>query len=115
MAHTTLDGSAPTLRVCGYARVSTGQQVAAGGGMDAQRAAIAREVEHRGWQLIEMFEDRGLSGRSVNGRPGLQAALAALDDGRADLLVTAKVDRLVALGGRFLAAPGAVPETPARA
>ena len=100
MARTTLD-DLNSVNVVGYCRVSTGMQAASGAGMGAQRAAIRREVEHRDWQLVEMFEDAGLSGRSVNGRPGLQAALAALDDRRADLLVTAKVDRLSRSVGDF--------------
>ena len=87
-----VDGEA--LRVCGYCRVSTGMQVESGAGMAAQRAAIRREVDHRGWNLVQLFEDAGASGRSVHGRPGLQAALAALDSEEADLLVVAKVDRL---------------------
>ena len=77
-------------RVVGYCRVSTTTQAESGAGMDAQRSAIQREVEHRGWQLVEMFEDNGLSGRNVNGRPGLQAALAALDSAEADLLLCAR-------------------------
>ena len=92
MSRTTLMTEAT--RALGYVRVSTGMQAESGAGMDAQRSAIRREVEHRGWQLVEMFEDAGASGRSVNGRPGLHAALSALDSGEADLLVVAKVDRL---------------------
>ena len=107
MPRTTLDQLVPTpeavtsLRVCGYCRVSTGMQAQSGAGMAAQRSAIRREVEHRSWELVEMFEDAGASGTSVNGRPGLQAALSALDSGKADLLITAKVDRLSRSVGDF--------------
>jgi len=101
MPRTTLDVSGAAIPVCGYARVSTGLQAESGAGMDAQRAAIRRECEHRGWELVEVFEDAGASGRSVNGRPGLHAALSALDSRHAELLVVAKVDRLSRSVGDF--------------
>lgn len=82
------------MRCIGYIRVSTGMQAESGAGLRAQIQAIQREVEHRQWTLVETFEDAGASGRSVSSRPGLQAALAALDNGTADLLIVAKADRL---------------------
>lgn len=80
-------------RVVGYVRVSTDQQADSGAGLAAQRAAILAEVERRGWRLVEMAEDAGVSGKDLK-RPGVQAALDALGEGRADTLVVAKLDRL---------------------
>jgi DNA invertase Pin-like site-specific DNA recombinase len=82
------------VRVVGYARVSTDEQTASGAGMAAQRDAIIREAERRGWHLLATHEDGGASGRSLNGRPGLSAALSAVAAGDADALVVAKLDRL---------------------
>jgi DNA invertase Pin-like site-specific DNA recombinase len=79
--------------VVGYTRVSTEEQAASGLGLEAQRAAILAEVERRNLDLVEIFEDAGASARTL-GRPGLSAALDALDGGEGDVLMVAKLDRL---------------------
>jgi DNA invertase Pin-like site-specific DNA recombinase len=82
------------MKVVAYLRVSTAEQADSGAGLEAQRAAIHGEVERRGWMLVEVFEDAGASGKSLNGRPGLGAALEAVESDRAEGLVVAKLDRL---------------------
>jgi DNA invertase Pin-like site-specific DNA recombinase len=77
----------------GYVRVSTGKQVESGLGLLAQRAIIEAEVRRRGWQLVAIFEDGGLSGSNLN-RPGLDAVLAMLKAKAANALMVAKQDRL---------------------
>jgi len=86
--------SAPsqTVRALGYCRVSTGMQVESGAGLDAQRAALEAEAARHGWQL-EIVTDAGLSGKDMK-RPVLIDALARLDRGDADMLVSAKLDRV---------------------
>jgi DNA invertase Pin-like site-specific DNA recombinase len=81
------------VNVAGYIRVSTAEQADSGAGLDAQRAAITTEAERRGWRLVDVYEDAGVSGKSLN-RPGLAAALEAVENGRAEALVVAKLDRL---------------------
>jgi DNA invertase Pin-like site-specific DNA recombinase len=81
------------MKAVGYLRVSTEEQGASGLGLDAQRAAIGQSLEERGWDLIGIHQDVA-SGRSTNGRPGLDAALAAVERGEAGALVVAKLDRL---------------------
>jgi DNA invertase Pin-like site-specific DNA recombinase len=85
--------SAP-VRATAYCRVSTEEQALSGAGMDAQRAAILSEVERRGWQLVGVFEDAGISGQSLRGRPGLSAAIDAVERGEASAIIVAKLDRL---------------------
>jgi len=80
-------------RAIGYIRVSTDEQAASGAGLAAQRAAILAEAQRRGWHLVEVIEDAGYSGKSLK-RPGIAAALDALEHHRADTLVVAKLDRL---------------------
>jgi DNA invertase Pin-like site-specific DNA recombinase len=77
----------------GYVRVSTEEQADSQLGLAAQRAAIIAEADRRGWRLIEIVEDAGFSGKSLN-RPGVRLVLEALKDKRADTLVVAKLDRL---------------------
>ena len=81
------------MQVLGYVRVSTEEQAEDGVGLDAQREAITAEAQRRGWDLIAIVEDRGYSAKDLK-RPGIQKALAQLEAGEADALVTAKVDRL---------------------
>lgn len=64
----------------GYARISTEEQSLA-----LQRDALTAA------ECAEVFEDRGVSGVAKK-RPGLEAALARVDDG--DILVVWKLDRL---------------------
>jgi len=82
------------MRVVSYTRVSTSEQADSGLGLESQRATIEREAQARGWTLAGSYEDAGASGKSVNGRPGLAAALEAVERGEADGLVVAKLDRL---------------------
>jgi DNA invertase Pin-like site-specific DNA recombinase len=82
------------VRVAGYVRVSTGEQAASGGGLGAQRDAITTELARRGWNLVEMFADEGISGKTISARPGLTSALEILDRGDADAILVSKLDRL---------------------
>jgi DNA invertase Pin-like site-specific DNA recombinase len=52
------------------------------------------ECERRGWELLRVATDAGASGKSLNGRPKLTDALDALDAGKADVLLAAKLDRV---------------------
>lgn len=79
-------------KAIGYCRVSTGEQVNSGAGLDAQRAALQAEADRRGWALEFVTED-GLSAKDLN-RPALTEALARLDKGEADVLMVSKLDRL---------------------
>ena len=78
--------------VVGYVRVSTDEQADSGLGLAAQRATVTAEAERRGWTLVAVHED-ALSGKSLD-RPGLAAALAAVESSEAGGIVVAKLDRL---------------------
>lgn len=77
----------------GYLRVSTADQAESGAGLSAQREAIEVDCQRRGWQLVTIYEDTA-SGKSLNGRPQLKAALAELAAGNAEVLMSSKLDRL---------------------
>lgn len=82
------------MRVVGYIRVSTEEQASSGLGLDAQRSAITGECERRGWDLVEMVADEGISGKSMASRPGLRRAFEMVESGDVEALVVAKLDRL---------------------
>lgn len=81
-------------RAVGYVRVSTREQADSGLGIAAQRRAIKDACKARGWKLGKVFEDKGASAKTTNGRPGLEEARRALREGTADGLVVMKLDRL---------------------
>ncbi|WP_137146929.1 recombinase family protein [Mycolicibacterium sp. CR10] len=87
--------TAPAGTVVAYIRVSTEEQAASGAGLDAQRAAITAECERRGWTVVGWHADEGISGgKALDARPALTAALGAVEDAEAAVLMVAKSDRL---------------------
>src|SRR5213080_4258632 len=79
----------PDSRLIGYARASRW----AGAGHEAHLDEQRRELEQAlGASLVGIESDR-LAGRSLR-RPGLQAALTACAEGRADGIAVASLDRL---------------------
>ena len=89
----TCEGAEQSRKVVAYVRVSSEEQRRSGAGLAAQRDAITREAERRGWEIVEVVEDAGYSAKDLR-RPGINKAMALLDSGRADALVVAKLDRL---------------------
>src|SRR5258708_27886563 len=89
----------PKLQRCAvYTRKSTEHNLdLAFNSLDAQREACEAYVKsqaHEGWRLLpDRYDDGGLSGASPD-RPALQQLLAEVREGRADVIVVYKVDRL---------------------
>jgi DNA invertase Pin-like site-specific DNA recombinase len=80
------------MRIIGYLRVSTSDQVANGNGLEAQESSIRATVAFRGWELVELIRDDARSGKDLE-RPGFRRALEAIARGEADGLIVAKLDR----------------------
>lgn len=81
-----------TPKAIGYVRVSTDDQHL---GPEAQRAALEAWAAREGAELVAVFEDLGVSGAAaLDRRPGLMAAVDALEAHGAAVLVVAKRDRL---------------------
>jgi len=59
----------------GYVRVSTFRQAKEGESLTTQRKALTDYAKGNKYDLIEMYADEGISGGSVEKRPGLQALL----------------------------------------
>ena len=81
------------MKIVGYLRVSTDQQVDSGLGLEAQKAACEAYAKKMGKEMVHFFRDDGLSGSlSLEKRPGMLDAINALK--KEDILVVAKRDRL---------------------
>src|ERR1700726_3415521 len=86
------------LRCSIYTRKSTEHNLdLAFNSLDAQREACEAYVKsqaHEGWRLLpDHYDDGGLSGASLD-RPALQQLPAEVREGRVDVIVVYKVDRL---------------------
>jgi site-specific DNA recombinase len=76
-----------------YTRVSTGQQVEDGTSLEVQELACLRKAQELGADVVDIIPDEGVSGAFYMSRPGIQKALKMLEDGKATLLITMKLDR----------------------
>lgn len=86
---------APPKTAVAYLRVSTDEQAESGAGLAAQRTVIEDTATRRGWTITDWFEDSGVSGgKAPHQRPGLAAALNAVQSGQVERLIVAKIDRL---------------------
>jgi DNA invertase Pin-like site-specific DNA recombinase len=78
------------LRVAFYLRVSTGEQTT-----DNQRLELEAVAQARGWVVVGIYEDHGVSGsKGRQQRPQLDRMLKDAVRGRFDLLAAWAVDRL---------------------
>lgn len=83
------------MRLIGYKRVSGVGQVTDGFGLTIQDAALRKWSKANGHKLIRIEEDEGVSGaKDAVDRPGLSAALLAVQEGEAEGLLVPKLDRL---------------------
>jgi DNA invertase Pin-like site-specific DNA recombinase len=80
------------MRAVAYLRASTTEQETSGLGLQAQRTQIEAACAQRGWELVGLETD--IASGSRKDRPGLSRALAAIDEGSADVVVVSRLDRL---------------------
>lgn len=81
------------LKVCAYARVSTGSR--------AQAESYATQVEYYTekiennplWEFAGVYADEGITGTKVKGRDDFKAMIAACEDGDIDLILTKSITR----------------------
>jgi len=80
----------PTKRVAIYARVSTDGQT-----VDNQTLELRAVAERQGWDVVEVFTDKGISGaKGRDKRPALDALCKAAIRREFDLVMAWSVDRI---------------------
>ena len=91
-----MTATSTTTRAVLYGRVSTAEQAASDLGLVAQQTKTRAYAETvKGWEIVEAGTENGVSGTlAPDERPVLGRLLGLLDDGRADVLVVARLDRL---------------------
>ncbi len=82
-----------TILVGIYSRVSSGIQANEGKSLAAQKAEMLEFAQARGWKVVAEFIDAGETGTNMD-RPGLQAALTAMEEGAFDVLLVHDLSRL---------------------
>jgi DNA invertase Pin-like site-specific DNA recombinase len=79
-----------TKRAAIYVRVSTDKQT-----VDNQLRELQQVAEHRGWQVVEVYRDAGISGaKGRDKRPGLDAMLKDASRRKFDVVMAWAIDRL---------------------
>jgi len=81
----------PVMRAAIYAHYSSRRQSAAS--VEDQVRICKERISREGWQLVEVFQDRAISGATAL-RPGYQAVLAAGRNHDFDMVVAEALDRL---------------------
>lgn len=81
------------MKVLIYVRVSTEDQRESGLSIEAQQAKAEAYASLYGHEVVGVHIDGGVSGKTLN-RPGIQAALGALEAGLAEGILISKLDRL---------------------
>jgi len=77
-------------RVAIYLRVSTAEQTT-----DNQRRELEAVAQRAGWEVVQVFEDKGVSGtKGRDQRPAYDAMLKAVTRREVDMVVAWSVDRL---------------------
>ncbi len=79
------------MRAAIYGRVSTDRQSELS--IEAQIEYCENYCRKNGWQIVNHYTDFGLSGTSIERRPGLMQMIADARDGQFDIVVAHKVDR----------------------
>ncbi len=80
------------IRVAGYCRVSTDDQAESGHSLDAQQRAIRDFCARKGWDLMEIYTDAGISG-TLDKRPALQRLLDDAAAGQFEVVAVHAIDR----------------------
>jgi site-specific DNA recombinase len=85
------------MRCAIYTRVSTDEQAESEySSLDTQREICEHYVQvqrEKGWQVVEVYEDAGFSGKDLE-RPAIHRLLADARQGKLDVVVTYKLDRI---------------------
>jgi len=80
-------------RAVAYIRVSTQEQVDEGVSLDNQRKRINAFCVAKEWELIDIYEDAGVSGKNLN-RDAIQKLIQDSRADKFDVVVVYKVDRI---------------------
>ncbi|MBI4962482.1 MAG: recombinase family protein [Desulfomonile tiedjei] len=82
------------MKAVGYIRVSTDEQVRDGVSLDMQAHKIRQYAELHDMDLVDIIADEGISGKSIDIRPGVQKVLQMVRTKSVGAVIIFKLDRL---------------------
>jgi site-specific DNA recombinase len=77
-----------------YIRVSTTEQADSGFSIQAQTKLLQDYATQNNWNIYEIYTDNGISGKSASNRPALQKLLNDATQGKFQLVLVWKMNRL---------------------
>lgn len=77
-----------------YVRVSTERQVQEGYSVAAQKANLVKFANDNDFNIYDTYSDEGISGKNVEGRPEVRRLIKDIQDGKVDVVLIQKFDRL---------------------
>lgn len=77
-----------------YRRVSTGEQAVEGYSLDAQEKACREYASKNGYEIVKVYSDEGISGKSIKNRPAFRQMLTDAKSGLFDLVIIWKLTRI---------------------
>ncbi|RMD02321.1 recombinase family protein [Clostridium autoethanogenum] len=82
------------VKVAGYVRVSTAEQAEEGYSIDAQENIIRQECKLKGNEVVRIYADKGISGKSIKNRLELQQMLKDAEEEKFNEIWVWKTNRL---------------------
>ena len=77
-----------------YIRVSTEDQAREGFSLLEQEKRLRAMCEYKGYEIYDVYEERGISAKTGNYRPELERLLQDIKDKKCNTIVVLKLDRL---------------------
>lgn len=83
-----------TMKAIGYVRVSTEEQAKEGVSLDNQKDRIRNYCGYKGYELLQIIEDAGISGGKNKARPGFIELLNRIESNHIGAVVLYSLERL---------------------
>lgn len=77
-----------------YSRVSTSEQAEEGYSIDEQERLLTEWCKKMNYEIYKCYSDRGISGKSIKGRPAMQELLKDAQEGKFNIVITWKISRI---------------------
>lgn len=89
--HMSVEGK--QIRVAAYCRVST-EMESQQSSMEAQVRFFREQIQrHKGWELVGIYADEGISGGTAARRPEFQRLLRDCEEGKVDYIISKSISR----------------------
>jgi site-specific DNA recombinase len=86
-------GTTERSRAVGYTRVSTESQVSEGESLKTQQTQIEAHAAAKGWELVRIYSDEGISGSKAENRPALNELMNDCRTGSYQYAIIARLSR----------------------